>query len=92
MLSWPLKDPGELLDYDIDWSLRLAGDTIVTSAWSFVSTDGALIITAQSNLPTRTKAWLSGGTANVRYELTNTITTLNGDTMLEHVLLQVCTR
>ncbi len=31
-LSWPFKDPDEVLDYQIDWTARLAGDTISTRA------------------------------------------------------------
>ena len=37
-ISWPSKDPDEVLDYELDWSLRLAGDTIVTSTWTVPST------------------------------------------------------
>ena len=32
-LTWPKKDPDEVLDYSIDWSARLNGDTISSSIW-----------------------------------------------------------
>lgn len=32
-LTWPDKDPDEVLDYQLDWGTRLGTDTIVTSTW-----------------------------------------------------------
>lgn len=92
MLFWGAKDPSEILDYDIDWAARLAGDTIVSSTWSFVDTDGALVINSNSFLATLTKVFVSVGTLNYSYVLQNTVTTANGDTEIERVTLPVIKR
>ena len=92
MLVWPFKDPAEVLDYDIDWTLRLAGDTIVTSTWSMVTTDGLLTIASQSFTTLITKAVLSGGTLGFVYILQNMVTTAGLDTMTEAVELMIRTK
>lgn len=85
-LTWPDKDPEEVLDYQIDWTDRLDGDTIATSAWT-VPTG----ITQNSNTftTTATTIWLSGGTLDERYELTNRITTAGGRTMDQSVRVKI---
>jgi hypothetical protein len=45
MLTWPKKDPDDILDYAIDWSARLDGDKIA-SVELFVKDD--LVISSQS--------------------------------------------
>lgn len=68
-----VKDPSEVLDYDVDWSNWLAtGETISTS--SFVVTAG-ITIDSDTNDSTIAKVWLSSGTAGNSYTVTNTITT-----------------
>lgn len=94
-LVFPGKQPTEVLDYDIDWSQRLNGDTITSSSWAVTTTDniaGSLSIQSNSFLPTRTKVWLTQGTLGYSYILTNTITTANGDTMIENAKLRIITR
>ena len=40
MLFWDSgKAPAEVADYDVDWTLRLAGDTIVGSFWAITAGD-----------------------------------------------------
>lgn len=72
------KDPQEVKDYSINWAPELAaGETIVAQVWSLVAgTDGALTIVDQSMF-TNTQAivWVSGGTADIDYELLCHITT-----------------
>lgn len=89
-LTWPNKDPEETLDYELDWSDRLAeGDTIATSAWEITAGGDALVIDSDSNTDTTTTVWLSAGTLNKNYELTNTITTPGGRTHEQTVILKV---
>jgi len=88
-LVWPNKDPGEILDYDLDWSQRLGSDTIVTSNWAIVTTDGALVINSNAHTGNTTKVWLSAGTLKQNYILQNTITTSDGDTEIQTVMLPV---
>jgi hypothetical protein len=72
-----LKDPHAVLDYTIDWTHWLAGDTIATSEW-ILPVD--LTLTAHTKTITSTTAWLSGGTAGESYTVTNRITTGGGRT------------
>lgn len=85
-LQWPSRDPGENpLDYDIDWSKRLAGDTIASSSWSV--DEGSVVIDSNTFSTTATKVWLSGGTLGLLNTLTNTIMTAGGREMVQSVNL-----
>jgi len=70
-----IKDPDALLDYVIDWSDWLSGDTIADSEW--IVPDG-LVNVDDSFTDAATTIWLSGGTAGRKYSLTNRITTAGG--------------
>jgi len=83
-LLWPPKDPAETLDYDLDWTARLAGDTIVSSAWT-IPTGSNLSIVSNSFIASITKVWLTAGLLGQVYTLSNEITTAAGDTMIESV-------
>jgi hypothetical protein len=74
-LQWPSKDPDEVLDYEIDWSSRLGADTILVSTWSIPS---GLTAGSSTNTSTKATVWLSGGTANTQYTITNRIVTTAG--------------
>lgn len=96
-LSWPYKDPAETADYDIDWSGRMyPGDAIVSYTQSILTTDApvstALVIQSSAFLPTRTKVWLTAGTLGFQYIVENTVTTANGDILVESVKLQIKTK
>jgi len=71
------KDPNAILDYAVDWSRWLAGDTIAVSAW--IAPDG-LTKVSETNTATKATVWLSGGTAGQTYTVTNRITTAGGRT------------
>lgn len=66
------KDPGAMLDYHIDWSDWLDGDTIIASSWS--AEDG-IVVARDDFSETVAVVWLSGGEDRSRYEVTNRITT-----------------
>lgn len=83
---WPPKDPGDTLDYLLDWSLFLDSDTISSAVWTVPS---GLTKTAQSETTTTTTVWLSGGTADTLYTLDCTITTAGGRTAQRRVGLYV---
>jgi hypothetical protein len=72
-----LKDPADVLDYQINWSAWLGSDTISTSTWAVPAG-----ITRDSDTHSATEAtiWLSGGTAGVTYQCSNRITTAGGRT------------
>ncbi len=69
------KDPDAVLDYTLDWTPFLSGDTILTSTW-LVPTG----ITKDSDSKTSSTATviLSGGTARNTYIVTNRIVTVGG--------------
>jgi hypothetical protein len=82
-----IKDPDAVLDYSVDWSKWLAGDQIQNSGWSV--SDAAIEATDDSNTPTRTTVWLSGGVAGQAYTVTNRITTSGGRTDDRSFVIQV---
>jgi hypothetical protein len=69
------KDPQAVLDYPIDWESWLEGDTIATSTWT---ADAGITIESDTNTATTTTVWLSGGTLDAIYSLTNHIVTAAG--------------
>jgi hypothetical protein len=76
------KDPEELKDYIMDHSAMLETDeTISTSSWAITGSDSVLVEDSSEIDEERTVIWLSGGTLNVTYLLTNTITTSDGRTL-----------
>lgn len=83
---WPSKDPDEVLDFTVDWSARLDGDTISTSAWTV-----PLGITAGVDTKTAstTTLWLSGGTLGSTYDIVNRIVTAGGRTMDQNLRLTI---
>lgn len=87
-LSWPPKDPDEVLDYVIDWSLRLDSDIISSSTWSVTEGTG-LTIDADTYADTTATVWLSGGTDGERYTLNNRIVTVAGRTMDQSVKIRI---
>ena len=72
-----IKSDNEVLDYVVDWSNWLGADTISTSVWN-----AEVGITQDSETETTTTAtiWLSGGTNNSTYLVTNQIVTVAGRT------------
>lgn len=69
------KDPDAKLDYVLDWSTWLAGDTIAQSEW--IVPTGLSLVTHGFDATTAT-IWLAGGTAGELYAITNRITSAAG--------------
>ena len=68
-----LKDPAAVLDYGFDWNDWLAdGETISTSTWTVPT---GITKDSDSKSDTATIIWLSGGTVDTTYLLTNKIVT-----------------
>lgn len=70
-----IKDPAAILDYVIDWSDWLNGDTIATSTWTVPV--GITQVNASSSAFTATIR-LSGGTHGESYEVLNHVVTASG--------------
>ena len=71
------KDPNAVLDYTLDWTKWLDGDTIDTA--TFTVPDG-LTLDDSTNDTVLATAWLSGGTAGTSYVVRCRITTAGGRT------------
>lgn len=85
-LRWPAKDPDEVLDYEVDWTDRLAGDTIATATWTFPA---GITKDSQSETDTAARVWISGGTLGEDYEILCRITTAGGRTMDQTVKIKL---
>ncbi len=78
----PPKDPAATLDYTGSWEKLLAvGESLASSTWSIDGPDAALVIGVDEYAPTfgATSAtlWLSGGTEDATYTITNHVVTDN---------------
>jgi hypothetical protein len=93
-IKWDDKDPDDIDAFSLDWSTRLASETIASSLWVIDPADGATPLTneSQSNTTAITTIWLSGGVEDESYALTNRITTTAGRTLDQTVRLKVKTR
>jgi hypothetical protein len=80
-MSLYLKDPQARIDHAIDWSLYLAGQSIVASVWSVIPEEpNGLEVDTAAFAAARTAARLSGGIAGRLYRLTNRVTLSDGQT------------
>lgn len=92
MLTWPTKDPDEVLDYELDWAdpetpRLVSGETLLTSTWTVA--EGDVVIDSDAFAPTGlATVWLSGGTAGQNV-LLNRVTTSGGRTYDQSVKLRV---
>jgi hypothetical protein len=86
-LTWPPKDPDETLDYGLDWTGRLEGDSIETSEWLQPAAP-VPIVTAWYD-GTRSKIWLRGGDPGATYFVVNKINTTGGCTMRQTVKITI---
>ena len=91
--SWPLKDPGDLLDYQFDIAPALVGndgDAISTLDIAInPSNPGDLSLSATSADGTRAVIWLGGGQPGTTYTVSLAIGTQAGRTLSRSVLLPV---
>lgn len=69
------KDSDAVLDYAINWSAWLDGDSIVASTWTC---ETGITIDSDDFDASSTLLWLSGGTAGESYLVTNHIVTAAG--------------
>jgi hypothetical protein len=93
--SWPLKDPGDLLDYQFDIAPALIGndgDAISTlDITLYPANPGDLALSSTTADGTRAVLWLGCGQPGITYTVTLTIGTQAGRTIARSVLLPVAT-
>lgn len=82
------KDPNAVLDFAINWTTWLNGDTIATSTFTVPS---GITKDSQSNSTTIATVWLSGGTEGQAYDVLNRITTAGGRTEDKTIMIYVST-
>lgn len=75
MSKYFIKRPGAELDYTVDWSRWLDGDTITASTWEL---DDGIENDGDTRTLTSATVWLSGGTDDANYSVTNRIVTAAG--------------
>ena len=82
------KDPQAVLDYTIDWTKWLdeVGETIATRTW--IVPTGLTKVT-ETNTTKLATVWLSGGTVETNYTVTNRITTVAGRTDDRSITIRV---
>jgi hypothetical protein len=73
-----IQDPLEVLDYSLDWTIWLAGDTIAASSW--VITPAGPTLSGQAQTGAATVCLVAAVTLAGVYRLTNTVTTAQGRT------------
>ena len=92
-LAWPVKDPGDLLDYVLDVSEALAGNEGDSIAALDVeispSNPGDLTLNSCSAEGTQAILWMSQGFAGTTYAVTITVGTQSGRTIARTVSLPV---
>jgi hypothetical protein len=76
MLAAYAKDPAAVLDYYIDWTAWLAGDTILTSTWTV--TGGDVTLGVPIDLGAIQGIWINAGTVGTHALVTNHIVTVEG--------------
>ncbi len=94
VLAWPIKDPGDVLDYTLDLSPALAGDSTEQVATVGVTVSpagspGDLVVGQIVGNGTRAVIWLSAGVAGTTYSVQVTVGTLKGRVIARTVLLPV---
>lgn len=92
-LSWPAKDPGDVLDYQLDLSPALIGNEgdAIASLDVAITPNGPGDLSLASTAADGASAvlWLSGGQAGTTYSLAVTVSTTNGRTIARTIRLPV---
>jgi hypothetical protein len=92
-LVWPVKDPNDVLDYVIDYSLALAGncgDAIDNLSVTIApDNSGDLTLNSANADGERAILWLSGGIAGTEYAVTVVASTNSGRIISRTVSISV---
>ena len=87
---WQPKSPAANLDYTLDWTQWLEGDTIATAA-AVADTLSGIVIGTIVNTTTMVSMMVSGGTLGAIGSVTVTITTAGGRTETQTFYLYIVT-
>lgn len=87
MLGTKQKQPGDVLDYDIDFEDWLVDGDALQSAIAVTDIDTITIDNVEV-IPPLVKVWLSGGESGVSYKITVTTTTTGGRVKEEDFIIR----
>lgn len=73
----PVKDPADVIDYVVDFSLLVVGDSVGTAT---VTAEPDLIVQSSSVSGDKVIAWLTGGVAGESYNVTVNVVTAGNRT------------
>ncbi|MDB5420667.1 MAG: hypothetical protein JWR59_614 [Brevundimonas sp.] len=91
-LKWPNRYDDELLDYQVDWTARLAGDEIVGEVTAEPSAGSSLEASSISTADGVTTLWLSGGGPGPKLASVHLVaTTTGGRKIAETVRISILT-
>ena len=93
LLNWPVKDPGDTLDYEVDISPALVGndgDSIATiDVMVAPDNPGDLSVSSVTADGRRCVFWLTNGQSGTTYTVTIIVGTTSGRTIQRSVLVPV---
>lgn len=89
MITWPAKDPDEVVGYSVDWNPLLGGDEIATYLIEVVSGSAAIEAYSLDTALRVVRATINGGTDGETTIFRNTITTVAGLTYEATISLAV---
>ncbi len=93
MPSWPVKDPGDVLDYVADISSAVQGDegdsVVSFTATSLPNGTGDLVISSAAFDGTQAVLWLSSGVSGTVYTVTIICTLASGRIISRSIALPV---
>jgi hypothetical protein len=75
-LVWPFKDPDAVLDYPVNWSEWLQGDTLASVTWTIEK--GSVVQDKSEFTDTIATIWLSGGIVGEQCQVVCHIVTAAG--------------
>jgi hypothetical protein len=85
-LAWPPKKPDDILDYAVDWTGTLRGESIDRSVFDVPH---GLIKLSEKIDHSRTQLWLTGGQDGQLYIIANRIRTNLGRVLEQRIKLAV---
>ena len=93
ILSWPAKDPQDILDYEFDIAPALVGDSgdgiANVSVTVSPANPGDLTVTSTAADGSTIVLWLSAGQTGTTYVVTLLVTMMSGRTLQRSILLPV---
>jgi hypothetical protein len=93
MPSWPVKDPADVLDYAVDVSAAVAGDSgdavINFSATTAPSSTGDIVVDSAAFDGTQAILWISAGNSGTIYTVTLLLTLASGRVVSRSIALPV---